>query len=112
VNRVIGIPGGAVSILDGDTGADVVPIVAANDDSLPADVMTSETEIVRVERAINVEDLMEVASDPAVETNLVASVAPQVAAETVEAKVPLLEDDSLGLDLADLLGNKSLGHLL
>jgi len=112
VDEVVCIPGGAVSILDAGARAVVVPVVTVDDDSLPSDVMTSEAEVVVVERAVTADDLVEVASDPAVEAHLVVSVAPQIAAEAVQARVPLLEDDGLSLNLADLLSNDPLGHLL
>jgi len=53
-----------------------------------------------------------VAGDTAVEADVVARGAAQITAEETEAGVELLEDDGLGLNLTDLLGDDPLGHLL
>lgn len=45
-------------------------------------------------------------------SDVAAREAPEVAAESVQARVELLEDDGLGLDFTDLLGDDALGHLL
>lgn len=50
--------------------------------------------------------------DPAVEADLVVGETSQVTAEASEVGVELFEDDGLGLDFADLLGDDPLGHLL
>jgi len=49
--------------------------------------------------------------DRRVKSNMVAGGAAEIVAEKSEAGVELLEDDSLGLDLANLLGDDPLGHL-
>jgi hypothetical protein len=86
--------------------------VATNDDGLVSEIVTSEAKVVGAEGAVTADDLTEVTSDPAVEADLVVGVATEIAAEAVQARVPLLEDDGLSLNLADLLGDDPLGHLL
>jgi len=111
VDRVVGVPGGAVSILNNDP-ATLIPIVSINNNSLPSEVVASETEVVEVERVVGIEDLVEVSRDPTVEANLVTSMAAQVTAETVKTRVPLFENNGLGLNVTDSLGDDPLGHLL
>lgn len=69
VERVVGKPGCTVSILDGDVGGAVVPVVATNNDGLASNVVATETEVVGVERAVNINNLAEMAGDAAVEAN-------------------------------------------
>jgi hypothetical protein len=87
--------------------ARIVPVVTTDKDGLASEIVAGETKVVSVERAINIQDLAEVARNSAVEANLAAGMAPQVAAEPMETRVPLLEDDGLGLNLADLLSDDS-----
>jgi len=53
-----------------------------------------------------------VAGDAAVVADRVARLTPQIVAEAAEATVELLKDNSLGLNLADLLCDDPLGHFL
>lgn len=69
VERIGGKPGCTVSILDGDVGGAVVPVVATNNDGLASDVVAAETEVVTVERAVNIDNLAEMVGDAAVEAN-------------------------------------------
>lgn len=105
MDRVVSIPGAAVGILYGGARAVIVPVVATNDDSLTSEIVASEAKVVGVERAVTAHDLAEVLDDVAIVANLVVGVAAQVTAETVETRVPLLEDNGLSLDLADLLSD-------
>jgi hypothetical protein len=86
--------------------------MAANDDGLSSNIATIEAKVVEVPGAVSIEDVTEVTGDPAVEANLVVGVAPQVTAESVKARVPLLEYNSLSFDITELLRDDSLGKLL
>jgi hypothetical protein len=112
VDRVESIPGATVGILDSGARTAIVPVVAANDDSLMSEVVAGEAKVVGAERAVTAHDLTEVLDDVAIIANLVVGMAAQVTAEAVEARVPLLEDNGLSFDLADLLSDDPLGHLL
>lgn len=90
----------------------VVPVRPAGDDGAAANRASTEAEVLAVEGAVGVVDASVVASDAAVVADLVAGLARQITAEASEARVELLEDDCLGLDLADLLSDDPLGHLL
>jgi len=74
--------------------------------------VSREAEVVGREGAVGVNDVVEVTRNIAIIANLVVAEMPQIAAESVEARVPLLEDNRLSLDLTDLLGYYPLGHLL
>lgn len=90
----------------------VIPVVSSRDGILAAKVRTVEPKIVRAEGAVGVHDVAVVARDTTVIPDAVARLAPDVMAERAKAGVELLENDGLGLDLADLLGDNPLGHLL
>jgi len=109
---MIGLPGRAVGIFNSNMRAAVIPVVPGDNDGLPPEVVSSETKVVRAERAVNIHDFTEVADNVVVIANLVAGEAPQVTAEAVETRMPLLEHDGLGFNFADLLGDDPLGHLL
>jgi len=74
--------------------------------------MATEAEVVAAEGAVRVEERAVQAGDMAVISDLVARHAPQVVAEATQARVPLLEDDCLSLNFADLLCDNPLCHLL
>lgn len=105
VDRVVGIPGETVGLASRLPRAAVVPVVAANDDELLADIVSLEAPVVEVEGPVKVHDLVEMASNLAVVADLVASVAANIAAETTETGVPLLEDYCLHLNFADGLSD-------
>jgi len=77
-----------------------------------AQIRTTESEVISRERSISRADATEVAGNATVEANRVARHAVQVVAEKSDAGVELLEDDGLSLDLADLLEDDPLCHLL
>jgi len=93
-------------------GRSIIPVGATNNDSVRTAVATTEPEVVTRKRAVGPADAAKVASNRAVEAALVARAAAQVMTEVTEAGVELLEDDSLGLNLADLFEDDPLGHLL
>jgi len=74
--------------------------------------MTTEAQVVGGERPICVADATKVVGDPLVIPNLVIGMTRNIVAKETEVGRELLENDSLSLDLADLLGNDPLGHLL
>jgi len=101
-----------VSRANGSGGGLGVPVGASGNDVLAADVASAEAEVVGAERRVGRDNVVEVAGDAAVETYAVARGAAQVAAEEAEAGVELFKNDSLSLDLADLLSDDPFGHLL
>jgi len=103
---------GAVGGADGGWGGRRVPVGAGGDNVLAAEVASAEAEVAGGKRRVGRDDVTEVAGDSAVEADLVARGATQVTAEGAEAGVELLKHHSLSLDLADLLGDDPLGHLL
>lgn len=90
----------------------IVPVGAAGNDILAAEVASRETEVVRANGVVRRDDVVEVAGNAAVETDAVARGAAQVTTEETEAGVELLKHDCLCFNLADLLGDDPLGHLL
>lgn len=89
-----------------------IPVASANNNGLRAAASTLEAKVASGERAVRVADAAEVAGNALVEANRVAGRAIQVVAEVTEAGVELLKDDSLSLNLANLLGDNPLSHLL
>jgi len=77
-----------------------------------SEVATRESEVAVAERAVAVVEVAEVRGDVRVVSDIAAREAPEVAAEAVHARVELLEDNGLRLNVADLLGDDALGHLL
>jgi len=73
---------------------------------------SAEPKIVGAERAIGIHDATVVAGDTTIVANAVAGMAPDIMAEGAHARLELLENDGLGLDLTDLLGDNPLGHFL
>lgn len=71
--------------------------------------MAAESKVICGKGAILLEEVAEVAGNPRVEASVEARRAAEVVAEEPEAGVELLEDNSLRLDLADLLGDNSGG---
>jgi len=71
-----------------------------------------ESEVVTAEGAVRVDDVAVVARDAAVIASTAARLVPDITAERAHARDELLEDDGLSLDLADLLSDDPLGHLL
>jgi len=74
--------------------------------------MASEAEVRRAEGPVLLEEVAEVRGNARVETNMEARGAAEVVAEEPEARMELLKDDGLRLDLAHLLGDDAFGHLL
>jgi len=74
--------------------------------------VSGEGPVVGAERSIGVVNLAEVRDNVLVVASLVPRVTTQVTAEVPKALVVLLECDDLGFNLANLLGDDSLGHFL
>jgi len=108
---VDGRAGSGVSAVDGAARA-ASPVVARGDDVGVAEIAAGETEVAGAERAVTLVEVAEVRGDVRVVSDTATGEAPEVAAEAVQARVELFEDDGLGLNLADLLGDDPLGHLL
>jgi len=89
-----------------------IPVGSTDNDGVAADITSAEAEVLAVEGAVGVVDASVVASNAAVVADLVTGLVCQITAEASEAGVELLKDDGLGLDLADLLSDDLLGHLL
>jgi len=86
--------------------------MTTDNDSLAAKIVASKSKVVGSEGAIVAKDLTEVACNSVVEADRVVGVAAKIAAKAVQARVPLLKDYSLCLDLANLLSNDTFCHLL
>ena len=85
--------------------------MSLDNDSVLAKVLASELPVIDVDgEIVLVDDLGEVLDDLLVVPNLVvlAGVSADVAAETVQASIPLLEDDGLSLNFADGLSDDPL----
>ena len=82
--------------------------MATNNNGVGSDITARETEVVRAEGAVVADDVAEVVSDARVVPDLVTGDAAEIVVEVVEAGVELLEDDGLGLDFADLLGDDAI----
>jgi len=109
----VGTLGSVIGVSNGDVRAAVNPVVAADDDTVAAHIVTTETEVVGGEGSVRVVEVSVVANNVGVVADLVATVATsQVVAESSKAGMELFKDDSLSLNLADLLGDDSLGHFL
>jgi len=104
--------GSAEGTSDGSRGGPTVPVRALGDDVLLAEVETGESEVVGAQGRVRVHHVAEVAGDTAVVADAVLRLTAEVTAEGAHAGGELLEDDSLSLDVADLLGDDPLGHLL
>jgi len=75
-------------------------------------IVAGEPEVLNAQRAVLLNDGAEVACNATVVANLTARMTEKVITEVAHARVELLEDDGLGFDLANLLGNDPLSHLL
>jgi len=102
----------AVGSPDRCGGGRGVPVRASGNDVLAADIASGEAEVVGAERRVGRDEVAEVAGDAAVIADAVARGAAQVTTEEAEAGVELFENDGLSLDLADLLSDDPLSHLL
>jgi hypothetical protein len=86
--------------------ANIVPVVALDNDGVLAEVLAREVPVVKVEGTLVVDDLGEVLDDLRIISDLVvAGEANEIATKAVKATTELLEDDGLGLNLADSLGD-------
>lgn len=102
---VDGIPGQVLGIVNGNGRERVVPVVTSNNNGLLSEVVSREAEIVGAERAVSLEEVMEVVYDSSVESDVSAWTAEQVTSEETKRRVELLKYDGLGLNFADLLGD-------
>lgn len=111
VGEAVGMTRGKVGIVDGLERVVVAPVVSTVGVSVTANIVTPEAEVVAGKTTIALEDLAEAASNDVIETDALASDAPEVTLEVTQAAVPLLEDNHLGFDVTDLLNDNSLGEL-
>jgi len=87
-----------------------VPVVTRRNDSVIANIITAESQVIGAKGAIRANDVPIVPCDVGVIANLVTRVASQVTAKASETGMELFEDDGLGFDFADLLRDDALGH--
>jgi len=74
--------------------------------------VAAEAEVVVAQRPVGVVEVSVVLDDAVVVASVAAGAVSQVVAEAAERRIVLLEDDCLCLDLADLLRDNLLCHLL
>jgi len=98
--------------LDGGGRCLVVPVASTGNDSVEAEAGPGEPKIVVANRTVGAHNITEVARNTAVVASTVTRAARDIMAEGAHARVELLKDDGLSFDLADLLGDDPLGHLL
>ena len=72
---------------------------------MASDAASAEAEVRDAQGAGRRDDASVVASNAAVVADAAAGLAPEVSAERAERRVELLENDSLRLDVTDLLGD-------
>ncbi len=72
---------------------------------MASDAASAEAEVRAAQGAGRRDDAAEVASNAAVVADAAAGLAPEVSAERAERRVELLENDSLRLNIANLLGD-------
>jgi len=101
-----------VGTTDGAGGAVGVPVAVARDVVVGSDIAAAESKVVRAQRPVGVVEVSVVGGDGVVVADTAPGAAGKVVAESAKRCVILLEDDGLSLDLADLLGDDLLGHLL
>jgi len=92
-------------------GGTVNPVVARDVDEVGADVRAVEAEVVVDDVAGAVDEAADVARDGVVEADVTARHAADVRGEARDRGDELAPDDSLNLNLADLLGDDALGEL-
>lgn len=97
---------------DGGRGCQVIPVGITDDNCVSAEIMTGETKVIDGEASIAMDDVTKVTSDSMVKANMVVRNAMQVIAEESKTSVELLEHNSLSLNLANLLEDYPLCHLL
>jgi len=102
---------GRERLADGRRGGEGVPVVATSNREVRADFSASEAQVVAGQGTSGVDEVGVEAGDIAVIADVAARDAAEVAGEAGEVGNNLVGDDGLGLDLADLFGDDSLGHL-
>jgi hypothetical protein len=107
VRQTMSVAGGEVGIVDSLERAAVVPVVSTDDDGGLSDVQAVEAKVMAGETAVLLEDVLEVTCDDVIIAGTASRDTSEVTLEVTQATVELLEDNDLGLDIADLLNNNS-----
>lgn len=99
---------------DGEGRGSIVPVRATDVHELASDVGTLETQVVRRQRTIVIDERAKVRRDAGVEADMAVGTmdAAEIARERLEARDELFPDYSLSLDFADLLSDNPLCELL
>lgn len=105
MKTVHGIPCSTVSSTNGHERAAIVPVVTVNKDRIVPEILARETEVIRRNVAVGVEETVVLGGDVLVITDLLAGKAAEVLAEATQTSVPLFEDDSLSFNFADGFGD-------
>lgn len=90
----------------------IIPVRSTNGNRVCTEIRAREPEVAGRQRAIRQADVVEVSCNRTVEPNRVTRHMLEVVGEKSKARMELLKDDRLGLNLADLFGDDALGHLL
>ena len=86
--------------------------MSTDDNGATSNINTAEAEVVVRQTSILTEEVPEVASNCLIESNTVTTDAAQIASEASKAAMPLLEDNDLSLDIANVLGDDSFREFL
>jgi hypothetical protein len=97
---------------NGSGRVNIIPVGSTDNNSVSTNTSARETKIVGGEGTVRKANTAEVTGNGAVETDRVTRDTLEVVAEQSKTSMELIKDDGLGLDLADLFGDDSLGHLL
>jgi len=103
---------GVVCSLNGGRRRLIIPVRAAGNDVVAAEILATESEVRAAEGAVGGHDVTVMTRDVAVVANAATRVTSQVTTEVAHAGLELLKDDGLSFHLADLLRDNPLGHLL
>lgn len=103
---------GNVCIVNTAVGGAVVPVATTDNNSAATNINTAEAEVMVSDASILVEELAPVTSNALIEADTVTTDAAEVTVEASNAAVPLLEDNDLGLDVADGFGDDFLREFL
>jgi len=100
------------SSIDRSGGCLGVPVVSTDDNGVRADGSAIETEVVRGEITIRVNQIANMAGNITVEADVTARDVTDIIAEAGEDRLDLIDDNCLSLDITDLLGDDSLCEFL
>lgn len=105
MKTVHSVPGSTVSSTNRHERAAIVPVVTINKDRIVPEILARETEVIRRNIAVGVEEAVVLGGDVLVITDLLAGSATEILAEATQTSVPLFEDDSLSFNFADGFGD-------